>query len=63
VSGDEVSLLTDVSEPADGIDVERATQARQAAQAALASDPDDADAVVALRRAELRLSLAGVAAE
>ncbi len=62
VSGDEVSLLTDVSEALDSIDVERATAARQAANEALSSDPDDADAAAALRRAELRLDLAGATA-
>jgi len=62
VSGDEVSLLTDVSEDLDSIDVERATAARQAANDALSKDPDDADAAAALRRAELRLDLAGATA-
>lgn len=60
VSNDAVSLLTDVSEAMDAIDVERANAARQAAKDALASSPDDAEAVAALRRAELRLEVAGV---
>ncbi|MBX3286670.1 MAG: ATP synthase F1 subunit epsilon [Acidimicrobiales bacterium] len=60
VSGDQVSLLTDVAEPADDIDVERATEARRAAKEALLQHPDDSEAVAALRRAELRLELAGV---
>lgn len=60
VSGDEVSLLSDVSEPADGVDVARAEAARAAAKEALAKEPDDAEAVAALRRAELRLEVAGV---
>lgn len=60
VSNDEVSLLTDVSEAADAIDVERATAAQRTAKDALAQDPNDAEAVAALRRAELRLELAGV---
>lgn len=60
VSNDEVSLLTDVSEAADAIDVERATAAQRTAKDALAQDPNDAEAVAALRRAELRLELAGI---
>ncbi len=63
VSNDAVSLLTDVSEHADDIDVERARTAHQAAKARLAEAPDDADAVAALRRAELRMELAGVLAD
>ncbi len=60
VSGDQVSLLTDVAEPADGIDIDRATEARRAAKEALLQHPDDSEAVAALRRAELRLEIAGV---
>lgn len=60
VSGDAVSLLTDVAEPADGIDIERATEARRAAKEALQQHPDDSEAVASLRRAELRLEIAGV---
>lgn len=60
VSGDAVSLLTDVAEPADGIDIERATEARRAAKEALQHHPDDSEAVASLRRAELRLEIAGV---
>lgn len=60
ISADEVSLLTDVAEAIDAIDVERATEARTAAKAALAANPGDAEAVAALRRAELRLEVAGV---
>lgn len=59
VSNNEVSLLTDVSEAADWIDVERANASRNAAKEALAKDPDDSDAVAALRRADLRLEVAG----
>lgn len=59
VSGDEVSLLTDVAEPSDWVDIERANASREAAKATLASDPDNSDAVAALRRAELRLEVAG----
>lgn len=59
VSNDVVTLLTDVAEGIDQIDVARATAARDAAKAALAADRGDADAAAALRRAELRLSVAG----
>lgn len=60
VSADQVSLLTDVAEPADGIDIERATEARRLAKEALQQHPDDSEAVASLRRAELRLEIAGV---
>ena len=60
VSGDAVSLLTDVAEPADDIDIDRATEARRAAKEARPQHPDASEAVAALRRAELRLELAGV---
>lgn len=59
VSNNEVSLLTDVAESAEWIDIERATEARERAKAALAQAPDDAEAVAALRRAELRLAVSG----
>jgi len=59
VSNDDVSLLSDVSEATESIDVERATRASQAAKVALAQDPDDDEAAAALRRAELRLDMAG----
>ena len=62
VSHNEVSVLSDVAEPADAIDIERATAAAEAARAAIAADPNDTEAVVALRRAELRLGVAGVVA-
>lgn len=60
VSKNEVSLLTDVAEGSDQIDVERATTARDRAKAALAQDGEDAEARAALRRAEVRLDVAGV---
>lgn len=59
VSNDDVSLLSDVSEATESIDVERATRASQAAKDALAQDSDDEEAAAALRRAELRLDMAG----
>ena len=62
VSGSEVSILSDVSESADEIDVERATAAKANAEAALAADSEDAEAAAALRRAETRLRVAGATA-
>lgn len=60
VSHDNVSLLTDVAEAAESVDIERAHAAVAAAKAALQQHPDDVEAVQALRRAELRLEVAGV---
>jgi F-type H+-transporting ATPase subunit epsilon len=57
VRGDQVTILSDVSEAVDEIDVARAEAAREQASAALREDPDDADAAAALTRAELRLRL------
>ena len=62
VAGTRVSILSDVSESSDGIDVERARVARATAEAALAADKEDADAVGALARAEQRLRVAGAEA-
>jgi F-type H+-transporting ATPase subunit epsilon len=59
VSGDQVTILSDVSEAVDQIDVARADAARTRAQQALNSDPGDAAAAAALGRAELRLRVAG----
>ncbi|MDW3219292.1 MAG: ATP synthase F1 subunit epsilon [Acidimicrobiales bacterium] len=58
VSGDQVTILSDVSETRDAIDVGRAEAARQRAEAALQADADDAEAAAALGRAELRLRVA-----
>ena len=60
VSNDEVSLLTDVAEHAEAIDIERAQAAHKAARAILADVPSQSEAVAALKRADLRLELAGV---
>ena len=60
VSADNVSLLTDVAEPADAIDIERAQAALATAKEAAAQDVSDIEAVAAMRRAELRLEVAGV---
>ncbi len=60
VSGNEVTILSDVSESAANIDVARAQAALGRAQETLRSDADDEDAAAALARAELRLRVAGV---
>jgi len=62
VSNNEVSLLSDVAETADQIDADRARQALSRAQSAVQSDGDDEEAAAALRRAEIRLQVAGASA-
>lgn len=62
VSNDQVSLLTDVAEAADQIDIDRARAALEVATAARADDPFDPAALAAVRRAELRLEVAGATA-
>jgi F-type H+-transporting ATPase subunit epsilon len=59
VSADKVTILSDVSERAGEIDVDRARASLEAAEAALADDPDDEAAVSARTRARLRLRVAG----
>jgi len=61
VSGEAVSILSDVAELPDQIDVERARAAKARAEERLQRDPDDAEAAAALRRAEVRLQVAGAA--
>ncbi len=58
VAGDKVTILSDVSEHSDAIDVARAEAARDRAQQALAEDEADADAAGALSRASVRLRAA-----
>jgi F-type H+-transporting ATPase subunit epsilon len=58
VSNDRVTILSDVAELASQIDVERARQAAERAEAAM-RDEHDAEAEAALRRANVRLSVAG----
>ena len=53
-----VTILSDVCELADTIDVARAQEALARAQADLAADPEDPAAAAALQRAEVRLSVA-----
>ena len=55
VSNDHVTLLSDVAELAQDIDVARATAAKDRAEAAIRTDADNADAIGALGRAEARL--------
>ena len=58
VSGNTVSVLSDVAELADQIDRQRALRAAEAAEAALRKE-HDAEAVAALSRAHARLNATG----
>jgi len=58
VARDQVTILSDVSEQRDDIDVERAQAARDRAQAALDADGDDTEAAEAAHRAAVRLAVA-----
>ena len=58
VSHNKVTILSDVSESAEEIDVARAEQARQRATETLKTNAEDASATAALERAELRLRVA-----
>ena len=58
MSGDKVTILSDVSEAKEDIDVSRAESAKSRAEAAVSADDDDAAAKAALRRAEIRLGVA-----
>lgn len=58
VNGEQVTILSDVSESAGEINVARAEAARDRAQEALRANADDEDAEAALTRAELRLRVA-----
>ena len=57
VSGDAVTILSDVAELASQIDVERARRAKEEAERRLMNG-DDAECEAALRRAHVRLELA-----
>ena len=59
VANDVVSILSDVAELPESIDVPRAEAARDRARAALAANATDDHARSALDRAELRLSVVG----
>jgi F-type H+-transporting ATPase subunit epsilon len=60
VSNDRVTILSDVAELKDQIDVERARAAQQRAERREA-DMDDAEAEAMMRRASVRLQVAGAA--
>jgi F-type H+-transporting ATPase subunit epsilon len=55
---DTVTVLSDVAELPDEIDVGRAQTAKEEAERRLAADPEDAEAASALARANLRLEAA-----
>ncbi len=57
VHGNQVTILSDVSESAEDIDVARAQTALDNANAALAADADDSESEAAKVRAELRLTV------
>jgi F-type H+-transporting ATPase subunit epsilon len=57
VSDDRVTILSDVAELAEDIDVARAERARETAEAAVRTDPDDEEAQAALKRAEIRVEV------
>lgn len=61
VADNHVTVLSDVSEAAEEIDTDRASQARQRAADLLAVDDSNSDAMAALERAELRLRVAATA--
>lgn len=58
VSNDRVTILSDVAELTEQIDVGRAEAALERAEAALRADAADAEAASAKRRAEVRLLVA-----
>lgn len=58
VSNDRVTILSDVAELVEQVDVVRARTAREAAERAVMADPDDRAAKDALARALLRLEIA-----
>ncbi|MDQ1477609.1 MAG: F-type H+-transporting ATPase subunit epsilon [Actinomycetota bacterium] len=61
VSNNQVIILSDVAEPADGIDVGRATDAKTRAEEVLRANAEDDEAAAALARAEVRLEVAASA--
>lgn len=56
-----VTILSDVAELADQIDVDRALASKARSEERLRTDPDDPEAISALRRAEVRLSVTDAA--
>jgi F-type H+-transporting ATPase subunit epsilon len=63
MSHDVVTVLSDVAELPEEIDVSRARTAKQRAEEELLANPEDPPAAEALARAELRLEVAGAAAD
>jgi F-type H+-transporting ATPase subunit epsilon len=59
VRNDHVTVLSDVAELPEQIDVVRAETAKESAEEALRANADDIEATAALARAELRLQVAG----
>jgi F-type H+-transporting ATPase subunit epsilon len=59
VSHDRVTILSDVAELAEQIDVARAQASADRAEAALRADATDEEADAALRRAQVRLAVVG----
>src|SRR5258706_10203908 len=58
VSNDRVTVLSDVAESSNAIDVARATAAFEKAEAAMRADPEDVEAAEAVKRASTRLEVA-----
>jgi F-type H+-transporting ATPase subunit epsilon len=58
VSDDRVTILSDVAELAEDIDVAQAERAREKAESDLRTNPDDEEAQAALKRAEVRIEVA-----
>ena len=58
VSGDHVTILSDVAELPEQVDIVRAQTAKENAEQRVAADAADEDAQAALARAELRLEVA-----
>ena len=58
VSGDHVTILSDVAELPEQVDIVRAQTAKESAEQRVAADASDEDALAALARAELRLEVA-----
>jgi F-type H+-transporting ATPase subunit epsilon len=58
VSDDRVTVLSDVAEQSNDIDVARATAAFEKAEAAMKADPEDLEAQAAVKRASTRLEVA-----
>ncbi len=58
MANDKVTILSDVSESKDEIDVDRARAAQSKASAAVAADDTDVEAIGALKRANARIAVA-----